>query len=258
MTKFSEIKEKIKPSKDNILGIYSRESEIKWFLERGLVPEKTGCWIEKLPISSEELEDMSVDDILHDALYIHVNYDRYPSGLKLHISVAPEDLEKAWDVLEDYLSEQELHFKVANPFSKIAENDADGQNGKMFTVYLSESKHFSEENDIAEKITSLLKENNIAPGINVKGDGNFSDYVYYRHSRVEEKHDIHKLSSSSGNILAQTIRDWNENNPDNKLNMANPYNYECPFGSEKSEKPILINDRTTLSLRNIMGLTPPN
>ena len=109
------------------------------------------------------------------------------SGWKVQVSVAPEDLPKAWNLLADYLPESGVQVvKVAKP-SILADhgNPEDGQSGKMIVIYDTKLPGWDKR---ALEIEQLLQAGGIKPGPEVKDSRRIegSQYTFYVHDGGHE------------------------------------------------------------------------
>jgi len=108
-----------------------------------------------------------------------------PTGWKLHVSVAGDQVGDAWNALVPYLLANGVtHFKVAG--GGLAEEFSDpscAQAGKMMTIYAHEGVKDWEQ--VASGMERLLESQGIRPGADVAGDKAIpgSRYIHYRNDK---------------------------------------------------------------------------
>ena len=124
------------------------------------------------------------------------------TGLKFHVSVDPDDLEKASYIIDDLVKNSDVADVWKVHTSGIAQADP-LQQGKSFTIYVSQSGY--DQTKIQKFMNSLedaLKKNNVRSegfGKNIlSGDKKVpgSNYINYRYDRID---DAGNLASSYNN-----------------------------------------------------------
>lgn len=142
-------------------------------------------------------------DVLPSASFWNVIKDNYAgnsTGWKFHVSVAPEQLDKAWAIASDYLMAEGVEmFKVVTPDTRDTFADsANLQAGKMLTAYATENGP-----DMAQVLSGLeqrLIENGISPGPAVHNDRPIegSRYLSYRNDGFDADY----VRAQGGNVDA--------------------------------------------------------
>lgn len=117
----------------------------------------------------------------------------YPVGdWKFRVSVAPQDVERAWNIVAETL----MNDKSASHIAKVAASTsidhladpAAGQRGKMITIYTNQMTDPAHYMRLCAHLEQQLKAAGIAPGLNVKGDRPIpgSGYLSYRNDRAPD------------------------------------------------------------------------
>lgn len=171
------------------------------FQENGYAVLPSPSWLQLVPPDFESFKD---------------------SGWKFRLSVHPEDVEKAWNVVVDTLvSDAHPHVaKVAQPatIERLSQPE-NKQAGKMITIYTEENVPPAHYKAMMRQIEEKLKDAGIRQGLDVAGDRKVpgSSYISYRNDKSADGH--YNAAANNANITLTRMH--------NPLKLPDPYdNFE--------------------------------
>jgi hypothetical protein len=107
------------------------------------------------------------------------------NGWKFHLSIHPDDVSRAWDLIQERLVEEKLAAKVTNPaYSRAFANPNELQRGKMVTIYDDTSRP-RDWGQLLKHIEDTFDKNNVRPGpqVNIDRPVEGSRFASYRNDR---------------------------------------------------------------------------
>lgn len=154
-------------------------------------------------------------------------------GWKLHISVAPEDIEKAWSLICPILMKHEVSgFKIIHPDvleSAFRKNNLDHIANKQFTIYQFRNPQFDTQKweAVIKEIDEVLQKNDIKPSQTPDVDKKIEDSHYF--SYRNDKHPTQAATS----IDAIDVKALVAQSADKTLQTYNPSKSSDPFEEVK-------------------------
>lgn len=155
-------------------------------------------------------------------------------GWKLHISVHPDDLQKAFDLAAPVISQYCFHFKITNP-EKITNKNSRFFVGAQITIYLEENEKpvilAEQAQEMIEKINKIFldKDNNIKVGKKPDSDAKtISDYFSIRN----DKQITTQLAETpwayyfNGEAAGKNINPYNNSNPFDTLLISEQKSFD--------------------------------
>ncbi len=140
-------------------------------LENGYVGRNKGFWLQLYP-PDYETGGFEVGD------------------WKFRLSVAPQDVERAWNIVAETLMNDHGHSHVAKVAASTSidhlADPAAGQRGKMITIYTNRTTDAAHYMRLCAHLEQQLQAAGIAPGLSVTGDRPVpgSSYLSYRNDRT--------------------------------------------------------------------------
>ena len=107
------------------------------------------------------------------------------NGWKFHLSVHPDDVPRAWDLMHEDVIKHELTAKVTSPdASRKFGDDTYPQKGKMITMYDDTSRP-RDWQTVLQNIEHKFQESGIRPGpqVNIDRPVRGSSYASYRNDQ---------------------------------------------------------------------------
>ncbi len=141
-------------------------------LENGYLGMNKGFWLQLYP--PDYAQGYPVDD------------------WKFRLSVAPQDVERAWNIVAETLMNDHGRSHIAkvaasSSIEKLSDPAA-GQRGKMITIYTNKNTDPAHYMRLCAYLEQQLSAAGIAPGLSVKGDRPVpgSSYLSYRNDRTPD------------------------------------------------------------------------
>lgn len=154
-------------------------------------------------------------------------------GWKLHISVNPQDIEKAWALIHPTLTKFEITgIKLVKPSTLEKDADRQKQTGKQFTIYQFMNLNFDKQKweEIIKQIEEKLQENGIRPGdmpkVNQAIQG--SSYFSYRNDTHPETKEY-----IEDDAVGLQMEKNPELKPFNLIGAEDPFEKLSPFEEKK-------------------------
>lgn len=123
------------------------------------------------------------------------------NGWKFHLSIHPDDVSRAWDLIEERLVDEQLAAKVTNPaYSRAFANPDERQRGKMITLYDDTSRP-RDWGQLLKHIDDTFEKNGVRPGpqVNIDRPVQGSRFASYRNDRDLNGHYIDSRLTTSYN-----------------------------------------------------------
>lgn len=155
------------------------------------------------------------------------------TGWKFHISIAPEDMQKAFEIIYEEAKKAELHyFKATNEtLTQKWDDPNSSQRGKMFTIYDAGEPGFG---NFLKEIEQKMREAGIKPSHNVLGDKavSGSQYMSYR---------------NDGNLNHEGYEAANKSAHLPEAERYNPKNFPDPFKDLAFSESQIIKNNSVLT-----------
>lgn len=138
--------------------------------------------------------------------------DRKHGAWKMHLfSISEADWQKMADVIIPYLRDNDIDWKTFNVLNEADCLNGGAQQGKAFTIYPKDQKHFEQ---IARDLDYIIRNNNLnTTNTHIEGDRALgsSGRIFYRYEFKSGKYkdEILDLSSTEGNRLYDKLYDSN-------------------------------------------------
>jgi hypothetical protein len=154
--------------------------------------------------------------------------DAKDTGWKFHVSVSPEDRQKAFEIILDEATKGKLGaFKVANEGTTASMADSEFiQRGKMFTLYYRGEGNFHE---LANNIDVRLEAAGVSPSEPVLNDMPVkgSRYMYYR-NELDQAGEYVSAKTIAELPAEQRYNPGGRPDPFRKFDLSNASLYEYP------------------------------
>ena len=141
-----------------------------------------------------KLIDYNSKNIKQTDDWIYFNFDNnLPThGWKIHITIIPSQFSSALKRIYSYCSKRNIAFKIPSTFKQIERLTYGGvpfvQNGKVFTLYISNPSSLKQHLEELDAITHDLN------GPIVPTDKKFNNVIYYRYGCFHDQSDFDRIS----------------------------------------------------------------